>query len=40
MERNDDLIELGVASIETRGFGGLVEEDIVGKATAGLSDDA
>ena len=38
MERNE-VIELGVASTETRGLGGLYEEDVIGKATPGLSDD-
>lgn len=39
MERNDDVIDLGVASTETRGLGGLYFEDVIGKATPGLSDD-
>jgi hypothetical protein len=39
MERNDDVIDLGAATAETRGFGGLIAEDVLGKTIPGLSDD-
>jgi|APFEC2959095171_1045051.scaffolds.fasta_scaffold00023_13 hypothetical protein len=38
MER-EDLIDLGVASVETKGDGHLVGDDIVKQDRAGLSDD-
>ncbi len=38
MER-EDLIDLGVASVETKGDGQLVGDDIVKQDRAGLSDD-
>ena len=39
MEREDDVIELGVASVETEGAGLLVGDDSIGRYDAGLSDD-
>lgn len=39
MDYRDDIVDLGVASIETRGAGGPFVEDVIGKLTPGLSDD-
>lgn len=39
MERNDDVIELGTASIETQGLGGQNPDVGIGQDVAGLSDD-
>lgn len=39
MERENDLIELGAASVETKGTGGPVEDFAIGQLVAGLSDD-
>lgn len=39
MERNQDVIELGAATAETRGNGGFLAEDVLGKIIPGLSDD-
>ncbi len=39
MERNDQVIDLGIASVETRGAGGPFIEDVLGKLTPGLSND-
>lgn len=39
MERDDDVIELGVASIETKGPGGPVDDLALGIFQTGLSDD-
>lgn len=39
MKRNDDLIELGVASVETKGSVGAGQDEILQRALAGLSDD-
>lgn len=39
MERENDLIDLGVASTVTEGSGGPVDDQSIGKLFAGLSDD-
>ncbi|WP_157081188.1 benenodin family lasso peptide [Novosphingobium naphthalenivorans] len=39
MEREDDLIDLGTASVETKGPAGPVEDFAIGQVLAGLSDD-
>lgn len=39
MEREDDLIELGVASEETRGGTGVVLDQISGLGAFGLTDE-
>jgi hypothetical protein len=39
MERTDDIIELGVASVETKGSVGAGQDEILQRALAGLSDD-
>jgi hypothetical protein len=39
MERNDDVIELGTASVETQGLGGQNPDVGIGQDVAGLSDD-
>ncbi len=39
MEREDDVIELGVASVETKGGKGAVLDFISGQGAAGLTDD-
>lgn len=39
MNREDDIIELGVASIETKGGAGQVTDEILLQPFAGLSDD-
>jgi hypothetical protein len=39
MERTDELIELGIASVETQGPGQLPGDDFIGFVAAGLSDD-
>ena len=39
MEREDDVIDLGAASIETKGPGGPVEDLALGIFETGLSDD-
>lgn len=39
MERENDVIELGAASVETRGQGVLPGDDFIGQKHAGLSDD-
>ena len=38
-EYHGDVIELGVASIETRGEGGLILDEPVGQSLGGLSDE-
>jgi len=39
MEREYDVIDLGTASVETKGPGGPVGDVGIGLADAGLSDD-
>ncbi len=39
MDRKDDVIELGVASVETKGGTGLVYDMISGRGTLGLTED-
>jgi len=39
MEREDTVIELGVASEVTEGVGGPLDDQGIGKLFAGLSDD-
>lgn len=39
MEREDTLIELGVASIETKGIGFLIADEVAKQNLPGLSDD-
>jgi hypothetical protein len=39
MEREDEVIELGTASIETQGNDGLNPDLGIGQAVAGLTDD-
>lgn len=39
MERTDDMIDLGAASVVTEGVGGLFDDQSIGKPIAGLSDD-
>lgn len=39
MEREDDVIDLGVASVETEGQGPLPGDDSIGFVQTGLSDD-
>lgn len=39
MEREDDLIDLGTASVETRGNTGAVLDQISGLGFTGLSDE-
>lgn len=39
MEREDDIIELAVASTETLGVGELPTDEIRGNPLSGLSDD-
>lgn len=39
MEREDTVIELGVASVETQGPGGRVDDQALGILFSGLSDD-
>jgi hypothetical protein len=40
MERNDDVIELGAASTETRGGGVIFAEEVLKQDIPGLSNDA
>lgn len=39
MEREDDVIDLGTASVETKGPGGPVDDLALGIVQTGLSDD-
>ncbi len=39
MEREDDVIELGVATAQTKGPGGMIPDGDLGQKTPGLSDD-
>lgn len=39
MEREDDVIELGAASVETKGPGGPLPDIGLGQFVPGLSDD-
>jgi hypothetical protein len=39
MERKDDVIDLGTASIETQGPGVLPGDEFIGLAAFGLSDE-
>ena len=39
MERDNDLIDLGAASVETHGGGVIYAEDVLRQDTPGLSDD-
>ena len=39
MEREDDIIELGVASTETLGVGDIPADELRGNPLGGLSDD-
>ncbi|UIJ44793.1 benenodin family lasso peptide [Sphingomonas cannabina] len=39
MEREDDVIDLGVASVETQGPGQLPGDEVLGRIVPGLSDD-
>ncbi len=39
MEREDDVIDLGVASVATEGQGPLPGDDVLGRFETGLSDD-
>lgn len=39
MERDDDLIDLGSASLETKGLGGPREDVAIGDPLTGLSND-
>ena len=39
MEREDDIIDLGAASVETLGAGGIPVDENLGQFQAGLSDD-
>ncbi|WP_395396468.1 benenodin family lasso peptide (plasmid) [Novosphingobium sp. BL-8A] len=39
MERNDDVIELGTASIETQGLGGQNPDFGIGDPLVGLAED-
>lgn len=39
MDRKDDIIELGAASIETLGVGQLPADEIKGNPLGGLTDD-
>ena len=39
MNREDDIIELGTASVETLGAGGIPVDENLGQFLAGLSDD-
>ena len=38
-ERQDELIDLGAASVETLGPGGIPADELLGQFAAGLSDD-
>lgn len=38
-EEHDDLIDLGTASVETLGAGGIPVDENLGQFQAGLSDD-
>ena len=38
-EQHDDLIDLGAASVETLGAGGIPVDETLGQHKAGLSDD-
>ena len=38
-EREDDVIDLGTASVVTQGGGGPVDDQSIGKLFAGLTDD-
>jgi hypothetical protein len=39
MERKKDVIDLGAASIETKGMGGLREDLAIGEPFTGLAED-
>ena len=39
MERDDDIIDLGAASVETQGFRPGIGDEVQGAPLAGLSDD-
>jgi hypothetical protein len=39
MEREDDVIELGTASVETMGPGGQPADEFLGQDQTGLTDD-
>ena len=39
MDQHDELIELGCATAETRGGGGPIDDQGLGKFVAGLTDD-
>lgn len=39
MERDDNVIELGAASVATHGMGALPGDEFIGQKHAGLSDD-
>lgn len=39
MDREDDIIELGSASLETQGPGHLPGDEFIGLVATGLSDD-
>lgn len=39
MEREDDIIDLGSATVETQGPGGPVDDQALGILFTGLSDD-
>lgn len=39
MEREDDVIDLGVASVETEGAGPLPGDESIGLFVTGLSED-
>jgi len=39
MERCDEVIELGAATVETHGMGALPGDEFIGQKHAGLSDD-
>lgn len=39
MEREDDVIELGTATIETKGPGGMIPDGDLGQRVGGLTDE-
>lgn len=39
MERNDPIVDLGTASVETLGAGGIPVDENLGQYPQGLSDD-
>ena len=38
-DNQDSLVDLGVASVETKGFVGPPKDDVLGIPSAGLTDD-